>query len=279
MKRFFLFCVCRTEKVQTWVSDSKSHKRQFIIFLYGLLSGTNINTDMSKDHFILTTDYKYNLFSSIFSFEAVEKTFNSMEKADLLHSYMVNMIIKQFDSSKDGNGFDDNEIFSDQVSRVKKVIESVRAQTGDAYDKKLENTIQAIEERYPNECKWIKELLKDKTGIVCSSFFIPQIVNAIIQEQDANRSGNVPHLIAINLNNFVGALGHSTESALTDTVNLWIEKNLEDELPEESAIEPLKELIKYTVQMSLIASGEFQKYTEQQESNNEKSQTGSPPEE
>ena len=91
----------------------------------------------------------------------------------------------------------------------------------------------------------------------------------LVNHHECSESKKLPHLVSINLNQFVSALGHTNESAIADAVNLWREKDLENQLQDSRGIERLRELIKQTVQVSLISCGDFEKYcTLQQELEN-----------
>lgn len=219
---------------------------------------------MAKEKFILTTDYKCHLFSAVFSLEGQESIFNSMDKADLLHSYMVSRIMIEFDKYEQEGIFNDTEFLKGAVVRVKDVLDSVKKRVSESYEKRLAITLSTIEERYPFETKCVNELIKDPTGVVCSSFFVPQIIMGMINHHENSENKKLPHLISINLNQFVDAIGSSNESAITDAVNLWREKDLENQLQNSKGIENLRHLIKQTVQVSLVANGDFQKFVQSQ---------------
>jgi len=227
---------------------------------------------MKNKKYVITTDYKSGgLFSAVFSFECDADAFRIMDKSDLLHSYMVSQIILSFDDEDYERDFSQPYMLSDTVDTVRDVVNSVKKQAGGKrFEETLSKTLKAIEEQFPEETKNIKQLVEDKTKIVCTSFFVPQILNSLIQEYELSESKKSKHLVSINLHEFINTSPGLGQAVIIDFVSSV--KDFQDNSvlgrKHQKKVEGLQDTIKQTVQLNMISNGEFSKYLEQKKSTN-----------
>lgn len=241
---------------------------------------------MKNDKYVITTDYKSGgLFSAVFSFECDLEAFKSMDKTDLLHSYLVSQIILNFDNDNYESNFSQPYFLSDTAETVKNVVSSVKKQAGgNKFNQKLEKTLKAIEEQFPLETQQIKEIVKDDTQIVCTSFFVPQILNQLIQEYELSECKKCKYLVGINLNEFVNSSVGRNQAVLIDFISYWNSKKpkLKASRQIQARTEELKNTIKQTLQLNMLSSGDFAKYLEaknkQNDVNNPEKEEGTTPE-
>ena len=231
---------------------------------------------MKNKKYVITTDYKSGgLFSAVFSFECDSDAFRKMDKTDLLHSYMVSQVILSFNNEDYETDFSQPYILSDTVETVKNVVNSVKLQAGGKrFDETLSKTLSAIEEQFPEETKEIKQLVEDKTKIVCTSFFVPQILNSLIQDYELSESKKSKYLVSINLHEFVNT-SHGTGQAVVIDFFSSVKENdgkLNLGLKNKKKLEGLLETIKQTLQLNMISNGEFPKYLEQREAKHNNTQ-------
>lgn len=220
---------------------------------------------MKNDKYVITTDYKSGgLFSAVFSFECDKKSFDSMDKTDLLHSYLVSQIILSFDEENYESDFSQPYFLSDTIETVKNVVNSVKKQAGgNRFNDKLQKTIDAIEAQFPVETEQIKKIVKDDTKLVCTSFFVPQILNSLIQEYELNNCKNCKYLIAINLTEFVSISASKNQAVIIDFINAWKKSQGEKTTPKFlKRSEDLKKMIKQTLHLNMISSGDFAQFIE-----------------
>lgn len=231
---------------------------------------------MKNKKYVITTDYKSGgLFSAVFSFECDSDTFRKMDKTDLLHSYLVSQVILSFNDEDYETDFSQPYILSDTVETVKDVVNSVKRQAGGKrFDEKLSQTLTAIEEQFPEETKEIKQLVEDKTKIVCTSFFVPQILNSLIQEYELSESKKSKYLVSINLHEFVNASPGTGQAVAIDFFSSFKEDSGKLNLgtKNKKKLEILLQTIKQTLQLNMISNGEFPKYLEQREAKHNNTQ-------
>jgi hypothetical protein len=231
---------------------------------------------MKNKKYVITTDYKSGgLFSAVFSFECDSDTFRKMDKTDLLHSYLVSQVILSFNNEDYETDFSQPYILSDTVETVKNVVNSVKRQAGGKrFDERLSQTLTAIEEQFPEETKEIKQLVEDKTKIVCTSFFVPQILNSLIQEYELSESKKSKYLVSINLHEFVNTTPGTGQAVVIDFFSSVKENDgkLNLGLKNKKKLESLLETIKQTLQLNMISNGEFPKYLEQREAKHNNTQ-------
>jgi hypothetical protein len=231
---------------------------------------------MKNKKYVITTDYKSGgLFSAVFSFECDSDTFRKMDKTDLLHSYLVSQVILSFNDEDYETDFSQPYILSDTVETVKNVVNSVKRQAGGKrFDERLSQTLTAIEEQFPEETKEIKQLVEDKTKIVCTSFFVPQILNSLIQEYELSESKKSKYLVSINLHEFVNTSPGIGQAIAIDFFSSFKEGSgkLNLGLKNKKKLESLLETIKQTLQLNMISNGEFPKYLEQREAKHNNTQ-------
>ena len=218
---------------------------------------------MNQKRYILATDYKYLLFSAIFSFEAVEDVFLKMDKQDLLHSYMACKIILSFGEDYE-TSFSQPYFLESTKSTVKKVIDSIKKQSGLHFEEKIKKSFAKIEEDFPAETKWINELLKDDSGIVSTSFFVPQILNSLVQEHDVSDEKRVPHIVSVNLTQIAGSAGNPYYATLTDIADcIRDDKTVRNKKRAKINQENTLATIKQVIQLHLVSNGEFQQYAKE----------------
>jgi hypothetical protein len=162
-------------------------------------------------------------------------------------------------------------MLSDTVDTVRDVVNSVKKQAGGKrFEETLSKTLKAIEEQFPEETKNIKQLVEDKTKIVCTSFFVPQILNSLIQEYELSESKKSKHLVSINLHEFINTSPGLGQAVIIDFVSSV--KDFQDNSvlgrKHQKKVEGLQDTIKQTVQLNMISNGEFSKYLEQKKSTN-----------
>lgn len=224
---------------------------------------------MKNKKYVITTDYKSGgLFSAVFSFECSADAFRKMEKTDLLHSYMVSQIILSFNDEDYETDFSQPYILSDTVETVKNVVNSVKRQAGGKrFDETLSKTMEAIEEQFPEETKNIKELVEDKTKIVCTSFFVPQILNSLAQDYELSESKKSKYLVSINLHEFVNMSPGTGQAVVIDFISSVKENDGRLNLgsKNQKKLEGLLDTLKQTLQLNMISNGEFPKYLEQKQ--------------
>jgi hypothetical protein len=231
---------------------------------------------MKNKKYVITTDYKSGgLFSAVFSFECDSDTFRKMDKIDLLHSYLVSQVILSFNDEDYETDFSQPYILSDTVETVKNVVNSVKRQAGGKrFDERLSQTLTAIEEQFPEETKEIKQLVEDKTKIVCTSFFVPQILNSLIQEYELSESKKSKYLVSINLHEFVNTSPGNGQAVAIDFFSSFKEDSgkLKLGIKNKKKLESLLETIRQTLQLNMISNGEFPKYLEQREAKHNNTQ-------
>lgn len=224
---------------------------------------------MSDNKYILATDYKCGVFSAVFSFEASEKVFKSMDKADLLHAYMVFKIIEILETDDYAENKYSRPFFMENAGNVvQKVIKSIKKRLGKDADKKFRESDKAIEDRYPLETKWIRKLVGDPDQFVAMSFFVPQILYGTAQEYEANSSKKQPSLVQVNLIQlFGGSKTNPWDISLVDMADCWRSGNVSDgqSAKLDKAKKSVFKMLKDAAQLNLAASGELAKaYAEQQ---------------
>lgn len=228
---------------------------------------------MKNKKYVITTDYKSGgLFSAVFSFECDSDAFRIMDKLDLLHSYMVSQIVLSFDNDDYEADFSQPYILSDTIEVVKNVVSSVKKQAGGKrFEETLSKTLKAIEDQFPEETSNIKKMVEDKTSIVCTSFFVPQILNSLIQEYELSESKKSKYLVSINLHEFVNSSPGLGQAVVIDFISSLREADIESKLNKKNLkkLESLQETIKQTLQLNMISNGEFPKYLEQKRINHD----------
>lgn len=228
---------------------------------------------MKNEKYVITTDYKSGgLFSAVFSFECDADAFRSMDKTDLLHSYLVSQIILNFDGDNYESDFSQPYFLSDTVDTVKNVVSSVKKQAGgQRFDKKLDKTLKAIEEQFPFETQQIKDIIKDDSQILCTSFFVPQILNTLIQEYELSNCKKCKYLVGINLNEFVNSSVGRSQAVMIDFISYWDSKRpkSKNSAKLQARTEELKTTIRQTLQLNMLSNGEFAKYLETKNNQND----------
>lgn len=225
---------------------------------------------MKKDSFILATDYKSSFFSAVFSFEANSLVFNSLDKYDLLHAYMVGEIIRRFElvaSSETEKPIAVEGI----LEQIKNIVKSIKKSGvgGVNPEKRISESSDIIKRKYPIETAQIDSMLQDDTGFVFSSFFVPVILSDLLREFELYEDKNKKTLAHIDIkNNFLN--NDIDESAILFDLSFDLLKKMDSQNSEESQVvcETAKNLIKSSIEVHLVTTGQldiYEKYKEAQE--------------
>jgi hypothetical protein len=212
-----------------------------------------------KKNYILATDYKSSFFSAVFSFETSETIFKSLDKYDLLHSYMVCQIIENFEELIEK---DVNRPFAVEnvLSQIRQIVKNIKKTgIGNTSDKKLKESSKAIMEKYPEECKQIDEILQDDIGIVFCCFFVPQVASDLIKEYDLITRKNKKDLIHIDLNTQIVNTDIQTVSLVYDTAYDAFNQDKDNE-GYKIYIDKSKELLKAQVELFMVSNGHLDRH-------------------
>ena len=208
---------------------------------------------MKQENFILATDYKHNFFSAIFSFTVSKDDFYKFDKVDLLHSFMVFTIIKTV-REFDENFFEpSNSLVNNAIMQIKKIAKDLSKQKNNSIED-VEKSIKLIREMYPAECEKIEKNIQDDTGIIVCCFFAPNFLLEFLNEFNENKL-NI-QLFDIDLSQTI-----SNDSKMYSELIDGFTGLLEEGMDSEEA----KSVVKKTIQLNLIASGQLQKYIQNDE--------------
>jgi hypothetical protein len=214
---------------------------------------------MKKEQFILATDYKSSFFSAVFSFETTMSPFDTLDKYDLLHAYMVGEIIGRFD---DVHESDSTRPFvvEQLLNQVKDVVKGLKFKS---QNKKIENSSAEIRKIYPIETAQIDKMIDDDTGFVIGSFFVPMILSDTLKEFDALEAKKKKNLCHVDiqgqfLNESINAF------SLMFDMFLGLMQRREDKDPQitQELISTTASLMKETIELSFVSTGEFDAYAE-----------------
>jgi hypothetical protein len=214
---------------------------------------------MKKDNFILATDYKNSFFSAVFSFETTVSPIKGLDKYDLLHAYMVGEIIKRFDKVYES---DEPRPFVVQhlLDQVKTVIKSIKNKSP---NKKIENSSDEIKKEYPIETGQIDKLIDDDTGFVVGTFFVPMMLSDTLKEFDILESKKKKNLCHIDIQGqFLNESINNFSLMFDMFFDLIRQKNNNDPKITEEMVSITADLLKETIELSLVSTGEFDAYAE-----------------
>jgi hypothetical protein len=225
---------------------------------------------MKKEQFILATDYKSSFFSAVFSFETATSPIKTLDKYDLLHAYMVGEIIRKFDKVYE-NGESRPFIVQNLLEQVNTVIKSIKNKSP---IKKIENSSEEIKKEYPIETSQIDKIIDDDTGFVVGSFFVPMMLSDVLKELEILESKKKKNLCHIDIQGqFLNESINSFSLMFDMFFDLINRKNINDPNITEEVVSTTANLLKETIELSLVTTGEFDAYAERKNQNKQNTQT------
>ena len=228
---------------------------------------------MEKNSFYLATDFKNSFFSAVFSFEAGSKTFNSFDKYDLMHAYMVSQIIIKFEDiyNKDVNRSFGIENILSQIQNVVKNIK--KSGVGSSAEKQLIYTAGVIKKKFPVETAKIDKILDDETGFTTCCFFLPVVLSDLLNEYELLKGKKKKMLFGVDVLNQLMNNETSYPCSVYDlTVNVMnsFSEDTSIKYGQEDIMIASREYLTRLAELHFVSTGEFMRYCSERKNNETK---------
>jgi predicted metal-dependent RNase len=166
---------------------------------------------------------------------------------------MVFTIIKKLKDCDDEYFEPSNSAINNAFRQIKKIVNDLIRQRNNSMES-MEKSRKLIKEMYPDECLKIEKNLEDDTGVLACCFFAPNVLLELINEFNENKLNM--QLFDIDLNQTVNN-DSKMYSELLDGFTGILESGINSE--------EAKSAVKKTIQLNLIASGELEKFIQNEQ--------------